>query len=598
MESTLRGIGVSPGIAIGSAVAFHDDRFEIPRFDVDDVERELKRFEQALEKTRTHLSSIHARTAEKLGDGHAEIFKAHLLILEDVTILEQVKTRIAEEKINVEHILNELSQYYVELLGAVEDSHFQARTADLLDVMERLQRNLLDAEPIQPVEMTTPGILFSRDISPSDTVTMDRSNVLGIALDSGSPTSHTAILARALEIPAVMGLHSASALVHNNTTVILDGSEGVLIVDPTEETLHAYRQQQETLEALRGALRDIRQEGESTTRDGVVIPTLANVELPFELVPELRESADGVGLFRTEYLFLNRNTLPSEEEQYQAYFQAAETMHPHPVTLRTMDIGGDKFVSHLQISKEENPQLGWRAVRFCLERKDIFKPQLRAMLRASTLGNIQIMFPMISGVEELRQVKAVLEEVKGELREENIPFDSDINVGSMIEVPSAVALTDLLSLEADFFSIGTNDLIQYSLAVDRVNEKIAHLYEPAHPAVLRMIKWTCNAAWASGIPCSLCGEMAGDPLYTEALIGLGVTSLSMSAVSLPLVRAEIGEIDFGEAQELASHLLRLGTAAEIKTEIRTRYEKRRSAEAYLSHAAAREKEVTLPLERG
>ena len=598
MESTLRGIGVSPGIAIGPAVAFRDDRFEIPRFDVDDVERELTRFEQALEKTRTHLSTIHARTAEKLGDGHAEIFKAHLLILEDVTILEQVKTRIAEEKINVEHILNELSQYYVELLGAVEDSHFQARTADLLDVMERLQRNLLDAEPLQPVEMATPGILFSRDISPSDTVTMDRSNVLGIALDSGSPTSHTAILARALEIPAVMGLHSASALVHNDTTVILDGSEGVLIVDPTEDTLASYRQQQETLEALRSALRGIRQEGETTTRDGVVIPTQANVELPFELVPELRESADGVGLFRTEYLFLNRNTLPSEEEQYQAYFQAAETMHPLPVTLRTMDIGGDKFVSHLQISKEENPQLGWRAVRFCLERKDIFKPQLRAMLRASTLGNIQIMFPMISGLEELRQVKAVLEEVKSELEEESFPFDPNIKVGSMIEVPSAVALTDLLSQEADFFSIGTNDLIQYSLAVDRVNEKIAHLYEPAHPAVLRMIKWTCNAAWASGIPCSLCGEMAGDPLYTEALIGLGVTSLSMSAVSLPLVRAEIGEIDFGEAQELASHLLRLGTAAEIKTEIRTRYEKRRSAEAYLSHAAAREKEVTLPLERG
>ncbi|MCF6286044.1 MAG: phosphoenolpyruvate--protein phosphotransferase, partial [Candidatus Hydrogenedentes bacterium] len=554
------------------------------------------RFECALRKTRDYLKKIHAKTVERLGIGHADIFTAHLLVLEDVTLLEEVRSRISAESLNVEFILDELSQRYADLLGAVEDSLFQARTSDLLDVMNRLQRNLLDAERTHVREMAEPSILMAHDLSPSDTVMLDRSMVLGMSLDSGSPTSHTAILARALEIPAVMGLRHAACHINNGTSIIIDGNEGLFIAEPTADTLDAYRQKQRQLEETRVALRGIMSHGSSATRDGVSIPTQANVELPFELVPELRDTAEGVGLFRTEYLFLNRDTLPSEEEQYQAYAQAAETMDPLPVTLRTMDIGGDKFVSHLQISKEENPQLGWRAVRFCLERKDIFKPQLRAMLRASNKGKIQIMFPMISGVEELRQVKAVLSEVKKDLDGEGISYDPDIKVGSMIEVPSAVALADVLSQECDFFSIGTNDLIQYSLAVDRVNEKVAHLYEPAHPAVLRMIKWTCNAAWASGIPCSLCGEMAGNPLYTETLIGMGVTSLSMSAVSLPLVRAEIAEINFGEAQELAARLLQMGTAAEIKTLIEERYEKRGSAEAFISHAVQREKDAPSPLE--
>lgn len=598
MESILRGIGVSPGIAIAPALLFGDDRFEIPKYEVTDVVNELERFERALDKTRTYLQDIHAKTAEKLGTGHADIFKAHLLLLDDVTILEQVKLRIREEQLNVEHILDELSRHYANLLSAVEDSRFQERTADLLDVMERLQRNLLDTERSNLREIKEPSILMAHDLAPSDTVMLDRGNVLGMALDSGSPTSHTAILARALEIPAVMGLRHASAHIRNGTPVIIDGHEGLFIANPADDTLESYRQKHRLQIDARDALRGVMTTGETKTRDGVAIPTMANVELPFELGPDLCRTAEGVGLFRTEYLFLNRNTLPSEEEQYQAYRHAADVMHPLPVTLRTMDIGGDKFVSHLQISKEENPQLGWRAVRFCLERKDIFKPQLRAMLRASVRGNIQIMFPMISGLEELRQVKAVLEEVKVELDEEGISYDPAVKVGSMIEVPSAVTLTDLLSRETDFFSIGTNDLIQYSLAVDRVNEKIAHLYEPAHPAVLRMIKWTCNAAWASGIPCSLCGEMAGDPLYTEALIGLGVTCLSMSAVSLPPVRAEIAEINFGEAQELATRLLKMGTAAEIKSEIRQRFEKRRSAEAFISHAALREKGQSTTVEHG
>jgi phosphoenolpyruvate-protein phosphotransferase (PTS system enzyme I) len=589
VESILRGIGVSPGIAIGPAVLLGNDVFDIPKYEVGNVVEELERFELALKKTRDYLEGLHSHAEDKLGTGHADIFKAHMLVLEDVTLLEQVKKRIAEDALNVEHILDELSQQYVAMLGAIEDESFSARTADVLDVMDRLQRNLLEEEKTRLWEMTEPSILLAHDLSPSDAIMMDRTKVLGMALESGSPTSHTAILARALEIPAVMGLVQGTRELVAGSVLVIDGSEGLVILNPEESTLRAYREKQSQLLELRHALRNVPLGGGAATRDGVPISVQANVELPFEMVPEMRDSAEGVGLYRTEYLFLNRNTLPSEEEQYQAYTQAAETMHPAPVTLRTMDIGGDKFVAHLQISKEENPQLGWRAVRFCLARKDIFKPQLRAMLRASVAGNIQIMFPMISGLEELRQVKCVLDEVKGELDEVGVPYDKAIKVGSMIEVPSAVALSDVLARECDFFSIGTNDLIQYSLAVDRVNEKIAHLYEPAHPAVLRMIKWACDAAWAVGIPCSLCGEMAGDPRFTEMLIGLGVSTLSMSAVSLPLVRAEIAEINYGEAQELSAQLLEMGTAEEIKSLIEARYKARRSAELFVSHTNGRDR---------
>ena len=585
MESVLRGIGVSPGIAIGPVVLFGENRFEIPKYEVDDVAEELRRLDAAIAKTRTYLKGLHAKTVEELGQGHADIFKAHLLLLEDVSILEEVKKRIVEEQLNVEYVLDDLSQHYARVLSSKGDSGSHGFTADLMDVMDRLQRNLLDAEHPQPRSCALPGIVLARDVPPSDLIMMDKKCVLGLALDSGSTTSHTAILARALEIPAVMGLRRAAAHAEQGVMVIIDGGEGLFIARPAHETLVHYRRERQRLLDTRDALRHVLDEGASRTRDGVAIPAMANVELPLELAPALKRSAEGVGLFRTEYLFLNRNTLPTEEEQYQAYRQAAETMHPAPVTLRTMDIGGDKFVSHLQISKEENPQLGWRAVRFCLERLDIFKPQLRAMLRASSLGNIQIMFPMISGLEELRRVKDVVKSVQADLDAEGINYDHNIKMGSMIEVPSAVALTDILSAECDFFSIGTNDLIQYSLAVDRVNEKIAHLYEPAHPAVMRMIKWTCNAAAKSGIPCSLCGEMAGDPLYTEVLIGLGVTALSMSSVSLPLVRAEIAEIDFSEARALAERILKLGTAEEIKAQIKSRYSERQAAEHYLSRAS-------------
>lgn len=584
MEITLRGIGVSPGIAIGPALLFNVDRFDVPKYRIEDPDAEIARLDKAIDATRIYLNRLHRKTADELGQGHADIFKAHLMILEDVALREEAVARVRNERINVEHVLQELIQRYARVLESAEDPQFRERAADFIDVGDRMLRYLLDAERPNIQDLAEPSVIVTHDLSPSDTATMDLDDVLGVALDSGGATSHTTILARALELPAVVGLSQAAAKVENGDTVIMDGAEGIFIVRPDAATLAHYREAQKQQESQREQIVRAGGQGPATTLDGVVVPVLANIELPVEIPHGIKAHAQGVGLYRTEFLFLNRSTLPGEEEQYENYRQVADALHPNPVTLRTIDVGGDKLVQHIQMLREENPQLGWRAVRFCLARPDIFKVQLRAILRASVAGNVQIMFPMISGLEELRQVKAILGEVMAELDTECIPFDRNLKVGSMIEIPSAVAITDLLAKECDFFSIGTNDLIQYSLAVDRGNEKIAHLYQPAHPAVLRMIKRTADCAKAAGIPCALCGEMAGDALYTEVLLGLGVTSLSMSAVALPAVRAEIAHIHMAEAEAVAEQVLAMGTIAEIRNLLRQRHEHRAAIKAFTEHS--------------
>ncbi|MBI2432846.1 MAG: phosphoenolpyruvate--protein phosphotransferase [Candidatus Hydrogenedentes bacterium] len=509
---------------------------------------------------------------KELGESHGGIFHAHLLLLDDLSLRNDLVAAVVDKRLNAEHVVHSLAEQYARTMRSVTDPMFRERAADLLDVTDRILHHLLDAERPNLKQLQHPCIIVAHDLSPSDAATLDVDHTLGLVVDSGSVTSHTAILARALEIPAVMGLSLMTTHIENGVDIALDGSVGIVVLHPTKGTRDKFLQGKHLFEEQREALRKAVEAGPCRTRDGVEVPTLANIELPIEVPHSLKANAEGIGLYRTEYLFLNRDSLPTEEEQYQAYLEVARALKPKPVTLRTMDLGGDKFASHVHFARDENPQLGWRAVRFCLARPDIFKVQLRAMLRASTEGNVEIMFPMISGLEELLQVKAVLEEVKEELKREKVAFDPNIRVGSMIEVPSAVALTDALSQECDFFSIGTNDLIQYSLAVDRVNEKIAHLYEPAHPAVLRMIKWTANAARAAGIPCGLCGEMAGDPLYTEVLLGLGVTSLSMSAVGLPAIRAEISRVSLEEARALAREVLKMHTAREIKARLREKFE--------------------------
>ncbi len=564
METTLRGIGISPGIGIGPALVFDVSRFEVPHYAIQEAGPELQRLEKAIEETRHDLTQLYRQTAAELGQTHADIFNAHLVLLDDVAVRGEVTQRVESLEANVEYILQDLTQRYTKIMESIEDPRFRERTADLLDVVDRVMRHLLDAKRPDLTDLPRPSAVVAHELSPSDTAGMNVEQVVGVAMDLGSATSHAAILARALEIPAVMGLERASTQTEPGAMLVVDGGQGLVIVHPSEKTLAYYRSEQERQAGERRALQKAAKSGPCVTCDGIEIATQANIELPVEIAHCLEAHAQGIGLYRTEYLFLNRDTLPSEEEQYQSYSHAAKAMDPFPVTLRTMDIGGDKFVSHLSICEEANPQLGWRAVRFCLARPDIFKTQLRAMLRASVHGNVEIMFPMISGLEELRKVKAVLEEVKAELDSAGTDFDHAIRVGSMIEVPSAVAITKLLAKECDFFSVGTNDLIQYSLAVDRVNEKIAHLYEPAHPAVLRMIGWSAKGAAEAGISCRICGEMAGDPFFTELLVGLGVTSLSMSAIALPGVRATLRHLHVGEAQALAARALALGTSAEVR----------------------------------
>lgn len=574
MEFQLQGIGVSPGIAIAPAYTFSHNLYDIPTYAVQDIEIELARLDKAIDATRSDLMKIYAQTVDVAGKKHAEIFRAHLMILDDAALRDDLVFHLTSERVNVESILRSLSEKYVKILETIEDTRFKERAADLLDVVDRILRHLLDTDQPTLRHLDHECIVVAKDLSPSDTASMDVSKARGLIIESGSVTSHSAILARALEIPAIVGVPNAFHSIMTGIPVIMDGASGRIIVDPTPETIARYSRAKESLAAKQARLLRKGAQGPATTTDGVQIDLCANIELPFEIEHSLRANAQGIGLYRTEYLFLNRDTVPDEEEQYEAYSYVTKAFAPLPVTLRTIDIGGDKFISHLQMFKEENPQLGWRAVRFCLARPDIFKTQLRAMLRASVWGTIRIMFPMISGIEELRQVIAIVKEVKSELREKGIAFKEDTPMGSMIEVPSAVAVADLIADECDFFSLGTNDLIQYLLAVDRVNEKIAHMYQPAHPAVLRMIHTAVNAANRVKIPCSICGEMAGDPLYTELLVGLGITSFSMAPLAIPVIRAEISYVSYAEAHQLAQHVLQLRTSSEIKNIILQRHQQR------------------------
>jgi phosphotransferase system enzyme I (PtsI) len=467
-------------------------------------------------------------------------------------------------------------------MTTVPDPRFRERTNDLVDVGTRILEKLMNAERATLDHIDAPSVVVAHDLSPSDTANIDVANALGIATDVGGPTSHTAILARALQIPAVVGLKYVGTHVKPGDLLIVDGTKGYVFIRPDAATIEEYEAERGRAARERTALIGYEEERGSKTLDGHEVPLLANIELPVEIPSSLKVRARGVGLYRTEYLYLNRGNLPSEEEQFEAYSQVASSMKPWPVTLRTLDLGGDKFVSHLQISEEINPQLGWRAIRFCLERPDIFKAQLRAMLRASVYGDIKIMFPLISGVDELRRVRAVFDDVCADLERRSIPFNKKIKVGSMIEVPSAVIVADKLAKECDFFSIGTNDLIQYSLAVDRVNEKIAHMYEPAHPAILRMLRHTIRAAKDAKIPCGICGEMAGDPMFTELLVGLGVDTLSMSSVAIPNVHAEIVGARLSTAKRFAGRLLSAGTVSEVRSMLEQRNKRKSALHRYLS----------------
>lgn len=578
MEISLRGIGVSPGIAIGRARRYHVTNLEVPRRSIEDPASELARYDEAAAKARASLVGLKEQTADELGEQHAAIFLAHIDLLEDVALRPEIERRLKEEKLNVEYLLNDLIAGYTKMLDQVEDPLFRERSLDLVDVGRRLLANLLEEELESLEHLADPCIIVANEVTPSEAANMDLTNLLALTTDAGGPTSHVSILTRAFEVPSVVGLRSLGARVKPDDLLIVDGGTGFVILNPRDETLERYAKKKQRMEEERLALAEAATEGPSVTSNGKEIPTYANIELLHETRMCKRARCQGVGLYRTEFLFINRTSLPTEDEQYEYYRKVMEAMAPLPVTVRTLDLGGDKALPGLSLEREANPQLGWRSIRMCLDRPDVFKAQLRALFRASVHGEMRIMFPMITGMDQLLEAKQVAEEVKDDLRRREVPFDESTPIGSMIEVPAAALIADRLAQECDFFSIGSNDLIQYCLAADRGNRRTAHLYQPTHLSVLRLLKQTLVAAKEANIPCSICGEMAGDPVVTELLLGLGFESLSMSSVSLPIVRAEIMNIHLATAKRLARKVMDMKSASEIQKLLQERYTNRGTLE--------------------
>ena len=564
-EIRFEGAGVSPGIAFGKIHVARDDLDDVARYRISpsQVPDEIGRFETALIQTRMQILEMQQRIAESIGAKDAAIFDAHLLVVEDRTLIDEVLRKLETDLCNVEWVFQEVATRYAETLNKIDDPYLRERALDIQDVTKRVIRNLQGKAPKTFLGLSEPHILVAHNLTPSDTASMNRERVLGIVTDLGSRTSHTAIMARSLNIPAIVGLHDITAKLETGQHVLVDGTDGLLIVDPTPETLAQYAEIESRRARVVAQLKELR-ETRSTTRDGCHIVLSANIELPEDVDAVAANGAEGIGLYRTEFLYLNRNTLPTEDEQYETYRKVAERVRPDPLIIRTFDLGGDKLASGtVDITDELNPFLGWRAIRFCLENIDIFKTQLRAILRASAVGNVKIMFPMISGLDELRHAIAVLAECREELYSSKIDIGKKIEVGAMIEIPSAALSANVLACEVDFFSIGTNDLIQYALAVDRVNEKIAHLYKPTHPAVLRLLKMIADAAHASDIWVGVCGEMAGDVALIPLLLGLGMDELSASATLVPRVKRAVQSLAIPECQELVEATLKLDTASEI-----------------------------------
>lgn len=563
-EKILHGVAVSPGIARGQIFVSGGEEEAVTRHPItpDQVPSEIGRLEQALLTTRQQILEIRQEVSQKLGTEDASIFDAHLMVVEDVTLVEQVVKRLQKELYNVEAVFADVAEKYAKTLAQSSDTYLRERATDIRDVSRRILRNLIGKAHEDLRHLSGDRIVVAYDLAPSDTAALDRARIKGFATDIGSRTSHTAIMARALEIPAVVGLHDASRQLHSGMEALLDGYQGLLIIHPSAATLQHYVELEQRHARVLTSLEQIR-DLPAQTRDGRRIVLSANMEQLSDLPSVLEHGVEGVGLYRTEYLFLNRDSLPTEEEQYQAYVEVARAVKPHSVIIRTLDLGGDKFLSHLDVPQEMNPFLGWRAIRFCLERMDIFKAQLRAILRASAEGNVRMMYPMVSGLHELKRANAALEECMTELCKEGKSFNQNLEVGAMIEVPSAALIADALVAEADFFSIGTNDLIQYALAVDRVNEKIAHLYEPTHPAILKLIYNVVQAAHAHGLWVGVCGEMAGEPVLVPVLVGLGVDELSTDPATAPRIKMMIRSLHLLEAQALAQEALKCRSGRDV-----------------------------------
>ncbi|MDB6128655.1 MAG: phosphoenolpyruvate-protein phosphotransferase [Verrucomicrobia bacterium] len=565
-EIVVQGISASQGIAYGQVFVFIQSDIEVPNYQVDPEKRiaEVARFEKALVLTRQQIAKIKGEVEKNLGPEEALIFDAHLLVLEDQALIGETIRELETTGRNIETCFNQISSRYIQAFSEIDDEYLRERAGDIRDVAQRVLQNLLGQAENSLSRLADKRIIVANDVSPSDSAHIDRSAALALVTDSGSRTSHAVIMARSMKVPAVVGVRDLTLRVKNGDWVMVDGYDGVVIINPSETTLFRYGKIQERKKTFETRLLTANSQP-AITLDGVAVSLMANIERVEELSAVKDYQAQGIGLYRTEYLFLNSARIPTEQEQFLAYKSVAEGLAPHPVVIRSLDLGGDKPMAGNPglFPKEDNPFMGFRAIRFCLVHTDIFKDQLRAILMASAFGKVQLMYPMISGSEELAKANVVLEECKTELRARNMAFDEKLEVGAMIEIPSAAMTVDILSETCAFFSIGTNDLIQYLLAIDRVNDRIAHLYEPTHPAVLRTLKQIIDGAHRHKIPVSVCGEMAGDPVYAALLLGLGVDSLSMSPAWLPSVKYIVRAMTMADAKALADEALRMSSPKEI-----------------------------------
>ncbi len=564
------GIGASPGIVIGEARVADRSRVVVVEASIapEEIPAEVARFHTALRKAKEDLHALKEQIAATRGNEHLYVIDTHLMILDDSMLTSETIGFIEQERINAEGALKRTLRKFKEFFEGIEDEYLRERGSDVETVVERVLRNMLGKRQELLTDRDGRFVIVAHDLSPADILQVDKDKVIGFVTDLGGKTSHTAIVSRSLEIPAVVGLERITSEVSDGDPIIVDGAKGLVIIDPDEETFRDYLRQKQYFEYRERELLKLK-DLPAETVDGHRILLKGNAEF-VEEVPSIRKhGGEGIGLYRTEMLFIGRTTIPDEEEQYRAYAEVVRQMAPYPVTIRTLDVGGDKFVENLNLDDELNPALGLRAIRLSLRCPELFKTQLRAILRASAHGKVKVFFPMISGVGEIRAAKALLEEAKQELRNASVPFDEGIEIGIMIETPSAVLIADLLAREVDFFSVGTNDLIQYSLAIDRTNEHLSELYEPLHPAVLRSLKYVAEAAHAAGIPVCMCGEMAGEPNYLPILLGLGFDELSMNAVSIPKVKKILRRCSRGDAAGLAAQVLSFPTASEVESYLQT-----------------------------
>ena len=564
MTNYIKGIAASDGVAIAKAYLLVEPDLSFENEKVANASAEVEKFQNAINTSKIELTKIRNNAEQNLGADKAAIFDAHLLVLDDPELIQPIEDKIKNDQVNAPTALTEVTDQFISIFEGMDNEYMKERAADIRDVRKRILANLLGVELPNPSMIDESVVIIGNDLTPSDTAQLNKEFVQGFVTNIGGRTSHSAIMSRSLEIAAVVGTKSITDEVQQGDMIVVDGLTGEVIVNPTDDEVIAYQNKRERFFEDKKDLQKLRDE-ESVTLDGSHVELAANIGTPNDIKGVLENGAEGIGLYRTEFLYMGRDQLPTEDEQFEAYKEVIESMEGKRVVVRTLDVGGDKELPYLNLPDEMNPFLGYRAIRLCLDQPDIFRPQLRALLRASAYGKLNIMFPMVATIQEFRDAKALLEEERANLKQEGIEVSDDIELGIMVEIPSTAALADVFAKEVDFFSIGTNDLIQYTMAADRMSERVSYLYQPYNPAILRLVKQVIEASHNEGKWTGMCGEMAGDEIAIPLLLGLGLDEFSMSATSILKARRQIKELSQSEMQELANRAINAATSEEVQT---------------------------------